>query len=79
MRRAVGLPDEHGVLVLRVGRDTAAQAAGVSRGDLITQAGSTPVRSVGDLERAVRAADGSLELKVLRGAEPHELQVTLGG
>ena len=51
----------------------------MSRGDLITQAGSTPVRSVGDLERAVRAADGSLELKVLRGAEPHELQVTLGG
>lgn len=79
MRRAVGLPDEPGVLVLRVGRDTAAQAAGVARGDLITGAGSTPVRSVGDLERAVRAADGSLELKVLRGAEPRELQVTLAG
>jgi DNA-binding MarR family transcriptional regulator len=77
MRRAVGLPDEHGVLILRVGRDTPAQAAGVSRGDLITQAGASAVRSVGDLERAVRAADGSLELKVLRGAEPHQLQVTL--
>jgi DNA-binding MarR family transcriptional regulator len=79
MRRAVGLPDEHGVLVLRVGRDTAAQAAGVSRGDLITHAGSTAVRSVGDLERAVRAADGSIALKVLRGAEARELQVTLAG
>jgi DNA-binding MarR family transcriptional regulator len=77
MRRAVGLRDEHGVLVLRVGRDTPAQAAGVSRGDLITQAGASAVRSVGDLERAVRAADGALELKVLRGAEPHQLQVTL--
>lgn len=79
MRRAVGLPDEHGVLVLRVGRETAAQAAGVSRGDLITQAGTTPVRSIGDLERAVRAADGSIALKVLRGAEARELQVTLAG
>ncbi len=79
MRRAVGLPDEHGVLVLRVGRDSAALAAGMARGDLITQAGSTPVRSVGDLERAVRAADGSLELKVLRGAEPHAIEVTLAG
>jgi S1-C subfamily serine protease len=77
MRRSVGLPDEHGVLVLRVGRDTAASAAGMSRGDLITDAGGTPVRSVGDLERAVRAADGSIELKVLRGAEPREVQVTL--
>jgi DNA-binding MarR family transcriptional regulator len=77
MRRAVGLPDEHGVLVLRVGRDSAALAAGLARGDLITHAGSTQVRSVGDLERAVRAADGSVQLKVLRGAEPHELQVTL--
>ncbi len=79
MRRAVGLPDEHGVLVLRVGRETAAAGAGVSRGDLITEAGSTPVRSVGDLDRAVRAADGSIELKVLRGVEPHELKVTLAG
>ena len=79
MRRAVGLPDEHGVLVLRVGRETPAQAAGVSRGDLITEAGATAVLSVGDLHRAVRAADGSLALKVLRGAEPHELTVTLNG
>lgn len=77
MRTAVGLTDEPGVIVLRVGRDSAAEGAGVARGDLITQAGSSPVRSIGDLDRAVRAANGSLELKVLRGAEPHELAVTL--
>ncbi len=79
MRRAVGLADEPGILVLRVGRDTPAQAAGVTRGDLITQAGSTAVRSIGDLDRAVRAANGSLALKVLRGAEQRELAVTLAG
>jgi DNA-binding MarR family transcriptional regulator len=79
MRRAVGLPGEPGVLVVRVGRDTPADTAGVSRGDLITQAGATAVRSVGDLDRAVRAADGQVALKVLRGAVALELEVTLAG
>jgi DNA-binding MarR family transcriptional regulator len=77
MRQAVGLTDEPGVLVMRVSRDSPAQAAGLSRGDLVTGAGGAPVRSIGDLDRAVRAADGTLALAVLRGAEPHELTVAL--
>lgn len=79
MRSAVGLPDEAGVLVLRVGRDTPAAAAGVSRGDLITAAAGQAVMSTGDLERAVRGADGTLTLSVLRGADPHELEVSFAG
>ena len=51
----------------------------LSRGDLVTQAGEIPVRSIGDLHRAVAAADGTLTLKVLRGAEPQELEVSLAG
>jgi S1-C subfamily serine protease len=77
MRQAVGLSDEPGVLVMRVRRESPAQAAGVSRGDLVTAAGGTPVRSIGDLDRAVRVANGTLALSVLRGAEPHELEVVL--
>jgi serine protease Do len=77
MRRAVGLPDERGVLVVRVKRESAADTAGLARGDLVTQAGERPIRSVGDLDRAVRAANGTLTLKVLRGSEPHELSVDL--
>ncbi len=77
MRQAVGLADEPGVLVMRVRRDSPAQSAGLSRGDLVTGAGGAPVRSIGDLDRAVRAADGTLALNVLRGVEPRELQVTL--
>jgi DNA-binding MarR family transcriptional regulator len=77
MRRAVGLADAPGVLVIRVGRDSVADAAGLSRGDLIIEAAGAPVLSVGDLQRAVAVADGSLGLKVLRGADPRELQVTL--
>jgi len=78
MRSAVGLPEEPGVLVLRVGRETPASAAGVTRGDLITRAAGDPVLSTGDLERAVNGATATLTLSVLRGAEPHELEVSFG-
>jgi DNA-binding MarR family transcriptional regulator len=77
MRRAVGLDAESGVLVVRVRAGSHADAAGLSRGDLITAAAGTPVHSVGDLERAVRAADGALTLSVLRGVDPREVEVSL--
>jgi DNA-binding MarR family transcriptional regulator len=77
MRDAVGLPEESGVLIVRVGRDSPAGAAGLARGDLITQAAGQPVLSIGDLHRAVRAADGTLSLKVLRGAERRAVEVAL--
>jgi S1-C subfamily serine protease len=77
MRRAVGLPDEQGVLVLRVASGSAADRGGVRRGDLIRSAGQAPVGGVGDLDRAVRSADGAIELSVLRGAEPLSLDVAL--
>jgi DNA-binding MarR family transcriptional regulator len=77
MRRAVGLADEPGVLIVRVKSGSAADQAGLSRGDLVIRAGEAPVRSVGDLERAVRSADGTLALNVLRGAEPRQVEVAL--
>ncbi|HEX4009674.1 MAG TPA: MarR family transcriptional regulator [Solirubrobacteraceae bacterium] len=77
MRRAVGLADEPGVLILRVRTSSPAEAAGLSRGDLVTRAGDAPVRSIGDLERAVRQANGTVALSVLRGADPREVTVTL--
>jgi DNA-binding MarR family transcriptional regulator len=77
MRAAVGLPDESGVLVLRVRPDSPAHAAGIARGDLITGAGEDTVQSIGDLERAVYMADRVVALKVLRGAEPLQFTVTL--
>ncbi|HWE07925.1 MAG TPA: MarR family transcriptional regulator [Solirubrobacteraceae bacterium] len=75
MRGAVGLGDEPGILVVRVRRDSPADAAGLARGDLVTQAAGTTVSSIGDLERAVRAANGSLTLSVLRGADPRQVEV----
>jgi DNA-binding MarR family transcriptional regulator len=79
MRRAVGLPGEPGVLIMRVRPESLAAGAGLAQGDLVTHAAGTPVRSVGDLERAVRAADGTLAVNVIRGAEPLELQVSMSG
>jgi len=76
MRRAVGLDEESGVLIVRVKSGSAADSAGLSRGDMITAAAGSPVRSVGDLERAVRGANGTLALSVLRGVERREVEVS---
>jgi DNA-binding MarR family transcriptional regulator len=78
MRRAVGLPDRHGVLVLKVKRESAADAAGLARGDLVTGAGGQDVRTIGDLHRALRhARNGTLKLDVVRGVEERAVEVSL--
>jgi DNA-binding MarR family transcriptional regulator len=77
MRRAVGLPDRHGILVLKVKRSSAAADAGLARGDLVTGAGGADVRTIGDLHRAVRRARGTLALDVVRGVEERSVEVAL--
>jgi DNA-binding MarR family transcriptional regulator len=77
MRQAVGLDEQPGLLIVRVKSGSAADDAGLSRGDLIVAAADSPVRSVGDLERAVRSADGTLALSVLRGVDPREVEISL--
>jgi DNA-binding MarR family transcriptional regulator len=78
MRRAVGLPERHGVLLMRVQRGSAAEAAGLARGDLVVAAAGEDVRSVGDLHRAVRHAGATLALDVVRGVDERRVEVTLG-
>jgi DNA-binding MarR family transcriptional regulator len=75
MRRAVGLADEPGVLIMRVAPGSPAEDAGLARGDLVVEVAREPVHSIGDLDRAVRGAQAELELRVLRGADPRELSV----
>jgi DNA-binding MarR family transcriptional regulator len=77
MRRAVGLPDRHGVLVLKVKRDSAADKAGLQRGDLVTAAAGAEVRTIGDLHRAVRKASATLALDVVRGVDERAVEVEL--
>jgi DNA-binding MarR family transcriptional regulator len=77
MRRAVGLPERHGVLVLKVRRDSAADKAGLERGDLVTGAAGAEIRTIGDLHRAVRKAGATLVLDVVRGVDERAVEVAL--
>ncbi len=77
MRRAVGLPERHGILVLKVKRQSAADEAGLARGDLVTKAAGADVRTIGDLDRALRHARGTLTLDVVRGVEERSVEVAL--
>src|SRR5215216_7470086 len=79
MRRAVGLPDAEGLLVRLVEDDSPASRAGLETGDLIVQAAGRPVGHTDDLFRALdAAADGAIQLVILRGADERTVDVQLG-
>jgi S1-C subfamily serine protease len=77
LRRAVGLPEREGVLVRAVEEDSAADRAGLERGDLIVKAGGGDVDRVDALYEALDAArtDGRLELAIVRGTEERTVEV----
>jgi serine protease Do len=75
-RRAVGLPDTDGLLIQQVTEDSPAARAGLSSGDLIVAAAGQPVGGVDDLFDAFQGAQGgTLELRVVRGADERTVQV----
>lgn len=78
LRRAVGLPELDGVLVRAVEEGSAAERAGIERGDLIVAAAGRQVDGVDTLYEALDAAraSGQLELTVLRGADERTVAVT---
>jgi DNA-binding MarR family transcriptional regulator len=67
MRRAVGLSDVPGLLVAQVETGSAAAAAGISAGDLLTAIGGEPLRSCVTLAEHTTGA-GPLLITGLRGA-----------
>ncbi len=76
LRRAVGLPDVEGLLIHQVVEDSPAARAGLSSGDLIVAAAGQPVGGVDALFDALRGAQsGTLELRVVRGADERTVQV----
>src|SRR5437660_5010901 len=79
LRRAVGLPERNGLLVRAVERDSAAERAGLERGDLIVGADGAELDRVDVLYEALEAAgpSGTLELKIVRGAEDRDVTVSL--
>jgi serine protease Do len=77
LRRAVGLPERDGVLVRAVAEGSAADRAGLQRGDLIVAAGEHAVDGIDALHGALdeTEAGGTLPVTVVRGTEEHELVV----
>jgi serine protease Do len=78
LRRAVGLPERDGVLVRAVEDDSAADRAGLERGDLIVAAAGAPVERIDALYEALdkARADGTLELGIVRGTDDQSITVT---
>jgi serine protease Do len=75
LRRAVGLPEQDGVLVRSVEADSPAASAGIEQGDLVVTAAGQPVDGIDALYGALdRVKDeGTLELTVVRGTEERNL------
>lgn len=72
LRAHFGAPEDAGVLVTRIERGLAADAAGIRVGDLLVRAGSQPVDSVAQLDRllAEQASHGGpLELTLVRARQ----------
>ncbi len=78
LRRAVGLPERDGVLVRAVEEGSAAERAGIERGDLIVAAADRQIERIDTLYEAIDAAraEGKLTLTVLRGTDERTVAVT---
>jgi serine protease Do len=81
MRRAVGLPEQDGLLVRGVEDESAAARAGLARGDLIVAAAGERVDGIDALHRALdrAAGQGGLSLTVIRGTDERKVGVELDG
>jgi len=75
MRRSVGLPERDGILVRGVEDDSLAAAAGIQAGDLIVEAGGRVITDADDLHAALAAVELPFEVKLVRGADEHTVQV----
>jgi serine protease Do len=80
LRDAVGLPERDGLLVRAVVEGSAAQAAGIRKGDLLVRAGGHDLVTADDLFAALADVlpGGTLPLTLVRGAEEHAVTATFG-
>ncbi|MGE2712472.1 S1C family serine protease [Mycolicibacterium litorale] len=80
VRRGLGVAVDQGALVTGVDRGSPAATAGVRPGDVITELGGNPVRSVEDLLSALRRTrpGAQVPMSVHRGQAQQQLTVTIG-
>ncbi|QHC66161.1 PDZ domain-containing protein [Rathayibacter sp. VKM Ac-2759] len=69
-----------GASIQEVTSGGAAQAAGLAKGDIVTEVSGTPITSASDLTAQVRAqaAGADVQLTYVRGGQSYEVDVTLG-
>ena len=79
LRRAVGLPERDGILIRAVERGSAADRAGLERGDLMVAVGGRELDRMDALYEALdgAGAEGRLELQIVRGTEERTVTVAL--
>ena len=79
LRGAVGLPEREGLLIRGVERGSAADRAGLQRGDLIVAAQGRPTERIDALYEALDVAGetDSLELEIVRGTDQQKVAVGL--
>jgi S1-C subfamily serine protease len=65
------------LLIREIAPESPAAKAGLKEGDLIVGAGDRPIVTADDLYAALDAADDTLQVKILRGAEDGILDLTL--
>ena len=80
MRRAVGLEPRDGVLVREVEDGSPAAAAGIREGDMVVEAGGHAIVEPDDVYDALGSADanGTLQVKLVRGAEELTVEARFG-
>lgn len=78
--RELELPRTDGVLLVRIVPGGPADKGGLTRFDLITEAGGQPIRKTGDLRRAIRGVTigSTLTMKGYRGKEARTWKVAVG-
>ena len=81
MRESVGLPSVPALLVRAVAEGGTANAAGIRAGDVLVRSRGRDLRSISDLYAAIDGAQRThrLAITVLRGTDPHEVIIQLGG
>jgi len=81
LAESFGLPRPDGALVASVAPDSAAAAAGLKSGDVITEVNGQPVVRSGELSSLIglSAPGERVKLKVWRDHSPREMEAKLGG
>lgn len=79
LRIHFGVPQDAGILVGKVVEGSAAAAAGLQVGDIVTRVGGQNIASVGDLGRVVRNKDkgDAVEIELWRAGAKRQLTATL--